>query len=168
MTRRLVLIRHAKAAPDAATDRQRPLAPRGQRQSVLVGQWLQEHDLCPDHAVVSPATRALQTWQLLSEQLAGQAVVVTDERVYRNTVADLLDALRALPAEASTVALVGHNPSVHALARTLDDGRGDAAAREAVAAEYPTAAVSVFALAGDWAALAEASATLQAFTRPRG
>ena len=45
-----------------------------------------------------------------------------------------------------TVALVGHNPSIGELTHVLDDGDGEAAARQALEAGFPTGTVAVFDL----------------------
>ena len=170
-TRRLVLIRHAKAAQGGA-DVDRPLDERGKRDSPAIGRWLVAHDLQPDHVVVSPARRTVQTWQLASAELASAEFVgidpVLDMRIYRNTVEDLLEVVRPTPAEALTLALVGHNPSLEELAMTLDDGRGDAAARRELATKFPTSAIAVYDVQTDWAQVDSATGTLRHFAVPRG
>jgi phosphohistidine phosphatase len=89
---------------------------------------LSDRGIAPDRAVVSPARRAHQTWELATAELHAPAEPVLDGRVYDNTVEDLLDVLRQTPAEVTTLAIVGHNPGIQQLAVTLDDGRGDGAA----------------------------------------
>ena len=167
--RRLVLIRHAKAA-QGAVDVERPLDPRGERDAPAIGRWLAEHDLVPDHVVVSPARRTVQTWRLASASVAGSVSLepVIDVHLYRNTVEDLLEAVRPAPADTRTLALVGHNPSLEELAMTLDDGRGDARARRELATKFPTSAIAVFELQTDWAGVDSATGTLRRFAAPRG
>jgi phosphohistidine phosphatase len=167
-TRRLVLVRHAKAAQDGLTDAQRPLAPRGDRDAPEVGRWLAARDLVPDRVVVSPSLRTRQTWDHAAGAFTQPPEAVADPRLYDNTVDALLRALRDTPDDARTVLLVGHNPSVQALAVTLDDGHGDAAARQELEGKYPTSAIAVFDVPGPWADLDEGAATLVAFAAPRG
>jgi phosphohistidine phosphatase SixA len=45
--RTLVLVRHAKAVPDAATDAQRELAGRGGRDAEAAGRWPAEEEIAP-------------------------------------------------------------------------------------------------------------------------
>jgi hypothetical protein len=75
--------------------------------------------------VVSPARRARQTWELSPAKLGLTAAPVLDERIYRNTVQNLLEIVQETSAEVSTLVIVGHNPGIQNLATALDDGRGD-------------------------------------------
>ncbi|HXO47768.1 MAG TPA: histidine phosphatase family protein, partial [Mycobacterium sp.] len=60
--RTLVLLRHAKSAyPDGAADHERPLAPRGQREAGLAGDWLRTHLPTIDAVLCSTATRTRET-----------------------------------------------------------------------------------------------------------
>jgi phosphohistidine phosphatase len=163
-TRQLVLIRHAKAG-EGAVDRDRPLADRGVAEAPAVGRWLAQRRIAPDRVVVSPARRARQTWELAAAELGPTPEPVLDERVYRNTVEDLLDVIRETPAGVRTLVLVGHNPGIEDLAIALDDERGDAAARGDLTTKYPTSGVAVFDVSGRWAGVS--SATLATFAAPR-
>lgn len=169
-TRRLVLIRHAKAAQEGV-DRDRALARRGTTEAPAIGRWLAGRQLIPDRVVVSPARRARQTWELAAADLAASgpgaaAEPELDERIYDNSVDDLLAVIRETPAAVSTVAIVGHNPAVQELAMTFDDGGGDADGRRELAEKYPTSGVAVFAVTDPWAVAA--AGTLISFAVPRG
>lgn len=113
MTRTLILLRHAKSAwpPDTA-DALRPLAERGRRDAPAVGHWLRHHVPAIDRVVCSCAVRAVQTWELAAAQLPTAPSVRQDERLYGADAADLLTVVRELPPQASTAALVGHNPGL--------------------------------------------------------
>lgn len=150
---RLVLLRHAEAETVGETDAERVLTPRGRTAAVAAGRWLAEHAV-PDLAVVSPAARARETWELAAAHLPSPPEVRVDERVYANSVADLLAVIAGAP---GTLAIVGHNPSVGRLAHTLAGGSG-------LGHGYPTAAVSVFELDDP----AAASGRLLAYAVPRG
>lgn len=165
MTRRLVLVRHAKAAQEGV-DRERPLARRGTTEAPGIGRWLAGQQIVPDRAVVSPARRATQTWQLAAAELGPTPEPELDERVYRNTVEDLLAVIRDTPAAVSTLAIVGHNPAIQDLAIAFDDRDGDADGRRELVDKYPTSAVAVFAVADPWAAAS--AGTLISFAVPRG
>jgi len=166
-TRRLVLVRHAKAA-DGTVDIARPLAARGVRDAAAIGEWLLGHAVVPDLVVVSPARRAAQTWERAVVALPGGPDPVVDGRIYVNSVKALLEAIHATPPDVLTVVLVGHNPAVAELASILDDERGDTDARAELARGYPTSGVAMFAVHTPWRALAPTSATLTHFSAPRG
>jgi phosphohistidine phosphatase len=163
----LVLIRHAKAVADAPTDAERPLAGRGHRDAEAAGHWLAEREIAPDLAVVSPAVRAQETWDEIATTVAARDRW-TDKRIYDNSVDDLLAVVADVPDDMATLVLVGHNPSMHALAVTLDDGAGDPDGQAAIRDGYPTCGIAVFDVAVGWPDLASGDATLRAFAAPRG
>ena len=132
---RLLLIRHAKTE-QGAPDEARQLTDRGKRDAAAIGAWLREQDVLPDLVVVSPATRAKQTWELADIDAKSDV----DERVYDNTVSDLLDIMRATDESVPTLAIVGHNPSIEAFA-----------ARHGGPDVISTGSVAVFAVDGSWA-----------------
>ena len=163
--RRLLLVRHAKAA-DGPVDADRPLTRRGEQRAAAIGAWLERAGSGPDLALVSPARRAAQTWELASAMVTSGRPPVVDPRIYDNTVESLLEVIRETPDGVRTVAVVGHNPSIGELATVLDDGKGSPAARSAADAGFPTGGVAVFVVPTSFAELAPGAATLDAFTVP--
>ncbi|MGZ4613446.1 MAG: SixA phosphatase family protein, partial [Kineosporiaceae bacterium] len=109
--RRLLLVRHAKAA-HGPVDAERPLTERGRARAAAIGHWLAQSGRVPDRVLVSPARRAVQTWEGAGAALGADPQPVLDPRIYDNTVEALLAAVRETPQEAQTVAVVGHNPSI--------------------------------------------------------
>lgn len=151
--RTLIVVRHGKSDWSGdEPDRERPLARRGLREVPETAAWIAAHHPLIDLAVVSPARRAQQTWQLVAEALPAEPEVVTDERVYAAWGRDLADLVRALPGAAACVVLVGHNPGLEELVAELT-GEG---------VELPTSAAAVIAVDGDWSG----PARLQAHGRP--
>jgi phosphohistidine phosphatase len=167
MSRTLLLVRHSKALQEGASDFVRELAPRGLRDAAVAGAWLRDNDLLPDLAIVSPATRAAQTWAAMAASAGAATLVEDDQRIYDGGAADLLAIVQEVSDEHARVALVGHNPTMHALAHDLDDGEGDADGRTELARAFPTSGIAVFEIAGSWAEASLGSATLRAFTVPR-
>jgi phosphohistidine phosphatase len=163
---RLLLIRHAKAG-EAATDAERPLTGRGERQARSIGSWLEDAGFVPDRALVSPARRAAQTWELAAAQLGERPDPVVEPRIYDNTVEAVLDAVRETDDDVEALVVVGHNPSIGQLAYDLDDGEGSAAARRDLEAGFPTGTVAVFTLATPFGELGPGTATLTDFRTPR-
>jgi phosphohistidine phosphatase len=167
-TRRLVLIRHAKAEAHGGDDAKRRLAPRGERDSREIGRWLKQAGLVSGLAMVSPVRRAVQTWELAVEELGQAPRTVHDDRIYENTVEDLLAVIHDAPAQTRTLLLVGHNPSIEALATELDDGTGDRAATKEMRTKFPTSGVAVLSVNGPWSTLSLGGASLVSFAVPRG
>jgi len=156
-------MRHAKAEAYAADDRSRALTDRGRRDAVEAGLWLAANDVRPDHALVSSAARTVGTWESLDHGLRSTAEVVYDDALYSAGPATALDVIRSVPVDAQTVLVVGHNPTVAYLAHVLDDGNGDADAFRDMSEGYPTAALTVLDVPGQWAELAEGTAHIAAF-----
>lgn len=165
----LLLVRHAKAVAHTPTDVERTLSGRGRRDAAAAGIWLAEQRLLPDRVIVSPAVRARETWAGIAAAISVRvAEPRIDSRVYDNTVDDLLAVLRELTGDDRTVAVVGHNPSMHGLAVALDDGGGAREFSEALAGGYPTCGIAVFDVAGPWSEVAPGAGRLRTFTVPRG
>ena len=164
-SRRLVLIRHARAA-NAAVDRDRPLTADGEQHAAAIGAWLEQAGVLPDLVLVSPALRAQQTWQAAASSLTSPPDVSVEERIYDNTVDDLLAVIADAPDHLATLVVVGHNPSVGEFAAALDDGEGDADARNALESGFPAGAVAVFSLAGQFDEAGDGTGTLTDLTVP--
>ena len=155
----LILLRHAKSdQSDSAADIDRPLNPRGQRQAPEAGRWLAENIDGIDLAVVSPAIRAVTTWDLASAELDEQPQTLIDDRVYNASVTDLLDVVRKLPEDVRAVVLVGHNPGIEELASFLTNG----------SLSMSTSAIAVLESAREWSFAGESWAVLRAEGKPPG
>ena len=172
--RTLVLLRHAKSAwPEGVPDHDRPLAGRGRRDAPAAGQWLRQAGLIPDLVVCSTAARARQTWQLAEGEIGARPPVRFAPEVYGAAADSLLGLIRGLPATARVVVIVGHDPGLPELALTLADGPDDRRSPAAVAdadrirAKFPTAAMAVLEIAGDWADARPGGARLAGFVTPR-
>lgn len=158
-THRLVLLRHAKAEPAGALlDHERPLALPGRRQASAAGAALAAAGLAPTHVLCSSALRTRQTWELARTALAAagapDAVVTVRDELYDATTGDLAALVQALPAEAATVLVVGHEPTMSHAAATLAGAGSDEAVVARVRRGVPTAAWSVLELDGAWDATA--------------
>lgn len=122
MERILVLIRHAKSDwSQPVSDEQRPLASRGRRQAPAVGQWLTHNLYRPlELVLMSPATRARQTWELVDAELSPSALQVRSEPgVYTFAGAALRAVIAEIDERVSTAAVVGHNPALEDLVGDL-------------------------------------------------
>lgn len=162
--RRLLVIRHARAGQAAATDAERSLTDDGAREAEAAGAWLADRDLRPDHALVSSARRAVETWEALARGGGWDVAPEVAQALYAAEPESALDLVREASTGATTLALVGHNPTVGTMAQLLDDGEGDAAAGTELAADgFPPGAVAAFEHDGDWADLGWGAARLVAY-----
>ncbi|SDD89097.1 SixA phosphatase family protein [Actinokineospora iranica] len=122
--RRLVVLRHAKSAwPEGVPDYRRPLNERGRRDAPAVGRWLAEHVAPIDLALVSPATRTRQTWDLIRADWPQTPPTTFDEQLYGEGADAILTVLAAIPDTAKTVLLIGHNPDLEDVVESLTNTR---------------------------------------------
>lgn len=161
-TRRLVIIRHAKAEPYAATDVERVLADRGRVEGRLLGEWLASAEVVPDRAFVSYAARTRETWEVVAAGAGWTVEPVYDGNLYGTDEDGVLDLVRDLPDDVATVVVVGHNPTMGVLAQLLDDGEGAATGSVALGS-FPTSTAAVFEVDGSWRDLAPMGGRLAAF-----
>lgn len=162
--RTLLVLRHGKSAyPQGVSDVDRPLAPRGVRDAAAAGRWLRDQGLTPDLAICSIAERTRQTWDLVSNQLgwAGEDgdMVRYDPRLYMAGVPDLIGVIQETPAEVGILALVGHNPGAADLVESLTGGHQ---------LKFPTSALAVIDVRGDWSQAAPGAGTLATYWTPKG
>jgi len=163
--RTLVLMRHAKSAyPDGVADHDRPLAPRGQREAGLAGDWLRDRLPTVGLVLCSTATRTRETLA----RTGIDAPVRYVERLYDSAPGIVIDQINGVSDEVSTLLIVGHEPTSSELALGLADPRSantDAADR--ISTKFPTSAIAVLRLNDSWANLELGSAQLVDFHVPR-
>ncbi len=165
--RRLMLLRHAKSDwPDGMADLDRPLAPRGREAAPRMGAYLAEEGLLPDLALVSPARRTQETFDLVAPHLGGPDSR-TEPRIYEAPAERLLEVVRETPGAVRTLLLVGHNPGSEDLARRLV-GHGDRYAFARLNQKYPTAGLAVIDFAvEEWSEVAPRGGRLDRFVTPK-
>jgi len=164
----LLLLRHAKTErpKPGEPDRDRRLTSRGRADAPIIGAYMTRHGLVPDLALVSPVTRAEETWALVAAAFAKEPQVVEDERIYNAGPEKLISIIRKT-GDARALLVVGHNPGLHELAVALI-ASGDVEARERVSEKLPTSGLVVIDLpVDDWSRLRPNSGRLERFVSPR-
>ncbi|NEE02098.1 SixA phosphatase family protein [Phytoactinopolyspora halotolerans] len=169
MSRTLVLLRHAKAAwPDDVEDHERPLSKRGRRDAGEVGRWLRDRDIVVDAALVSSALRTRETYEALAGELKSPPEPQLLDEAYAAGAGDLLDLVRQVSDDVSTLLVVAHNPGIGTLASLIDDETSEVPERFQMRLDYRTSACAVFDVYRSWAELDPGRARLVTFTVPRG
>ncbi len=164
---RLWLLRHAKSSWDdpSLDDRDRPLAPRGERAADRMRDYLDVEAIHPDLVVCSSAMRTRQTLARVLPALGPELEIRIEPRCYTFDARDLLERLRLVPDGVGSVMLVGHNPAIEELAVRLC-ATGDELPR--LRQKYPTAGLTEIALpSGAWLELGERTGELTRFVIPR-
>jgi phosphohistidine phosphatase len=166
--RRLVVMRHAKAEAVAASDHASRLAHRGVRDAAEAGRWARAGHVLPDHVFVSTAARTRETWSTFRDAAQLDIDAELDAGLYSGGPESAIVLLRSAPSEARTVMILGHNPTMAQLVHLLDDGSAEPTAFAALSVGFPTSAVAVLEVAGEWADLEMASARIVAFHAGEG
>jgi phosphohistidine phosphatase len=165
--RRLLLLRHAKAAPLAdGDDFDRELTERGRDDARKIGAWIASSGWQPDYAIYSGSERTRQTFDIVSGALNGPLSAFEQNALYDATRALILGLLRELPAKAQACLVVGHNPGMGDVANLLA-GAGDEVGRLQLASKYPTGALAILAFDDlDWSGLTPRTGRLERFVTP--
>ena len=108
MTRRLILMRHAKSSWDNpfAEDHQRPLNGRGKRSAKAIGEWLRAQGYLPDQILSSSATRTRETCAGLQLEADKRFL----DGLYHAGAGQMLEVLKQGSGEC--VLMLGHNPGI--------------------------------------------------------
>lgn len=167
-TRRLIVMRHAKAEPFASSDHERVLARRGVADARAAGRWAATSRVVPDHVVVSSAARTQGTWTAFATGAGVDTIPTTDRALYSADTDGALEIVRTVPADATAVMLIGHNPTMEVLVHLLDDGEAEPGLFAEVSAGYPTCALTVLEVPGPWSAIGVGSARIVNFHVGRG
>jgi len=117
----LFLLRHAKAENGAAdlSDFDRALNDRGRRESQAAGEYIKQQNQQLDLVLSSPALRARETAALALASARLENETRFDQRIYEASWQVLLTVLSEVEEPASSLMLVGHNPGLEDLLRTL-------------------------------------------------
>ncbi len=156
----ILFMRHAKSdwGPQYASDFERPLNARGQRDAPLIAAFLAQHRLLPDVIISSPAVRARMTAEYVAREQRFQGALSFDERIYLASPGMLLTVICSWSDQWNKVMLVGHNPGLEDIIQALSGGR----------VRMPTAAVASLRLYADtWADVEPGQAHLQWLIKPK-
>lgn len=166
LTRRLLILRHAKSdRDDSVSDFDRPLARRGEREAPLAGEHIKARGWLPDHVLSSPAVRARDTARVVMRVLGlPKTAIHFDERIYMASRAMLLRVLADCPADARTVLVIGHNPGLEELLEYLS---ATPPTRNADGKLLTTSALAALDIDSDWSAVKRGGARLVELLPPR-
>lgn len=112
MTRRLILMRHAKSswAEEDMSDHDRPLNKRGRRAAVEIASELRARDWLPELVVSSTARRTQETWERMRPTLGDAIPLRSSADLYLAALGDIQGDSEAWPHAVRTILCLGHNP----------------------------------------------------------
>lgn len=179
---RLYILRHAKSSWSlpGMPDFDRGLNSRGTSDIINIARCMYEREYLPDQIYASPSNRTRTTieeikrnirrFELSNGHRSGPNTELPIEYVeglYSGSLGSYLNVLKSHENNNSSLMLVGHNPTCHALADSLIfDGAAETLAL--IAYKYPTGALAVIDVdAGKWADIRDNSGYLRDFVLPR-
>jgi len=118
----LIITRHGKTV-QGSPDISRKLTERGFKDIKLIASELQKYDLIPDLIISSPAIRALETANQVSEYFHDRNIpIITKDYMYPGYLNDIFDFIPGyFSPTKNIVMIVGHNPSLEILIKKLTD-----------------------------------------------
>lgn len=159
MTKRLIIMRHAKSSWEAPVlDHERPLNSRGASSAEAIGRWLRSFGYVPDEILCSTSRRTMQTCERLNFQQTPQLL----RALYLASPEQLLQ--RAQYGQGSCLLVIAHNPGIAGFARQISKTAPDHPCFQ----NYPTGATTVMNCdIRNWSDLRPASGDVIAFKIPR-
>ncbi len=157
----ILLVRHAKTAPDSDTgkDFDRKLTDKGHSEATTMAQRLVDRKVQLDALVPSTAVRAKETAAHFYKLYKGEGAVLEEKaELYNATPSAYYDAIENLKGDWKRVAFFGHNPGITNMANDFGVAHID---------NLPTAGVfAVSAEVSDWQDFAKAEKRFLFFEDP--
>jgi len=168
----LFILRHAKSDRDnpALKDHDRPLNERGREAAPKMAAYIKSHGYKPDVVLCSTSRRTVETYDLVKAAL-GEVPVKFEETLYLAEKRHLIDRLRWLEDDATSVMIIGHNPGLEELANAMAASpkkEKDEKLHRRMREKYSTAALAVIALpVTAWRDVKPGTGKLVDFMRPK-
>lgn len=116
--KKILICRHGKSSWDDAylSDHNRPLAPRGLRNSKEMAERLLSLSILPDLVLSSDAKRARDTAFITLEVLGiNKEIIEQHESLFHASANTIMEHLQTLPPNVNTIFIFGHNPGLNEL-----------------------------------------------------
>lgn len=130
----------------------------------MIGAWMLENGTIPDYILCSSALRTRQTCTWVCQQLGDKAPTPKlEDRLYEGPVERILSLINHVPDTVQSLLVIGHNPSMQALALRLASAESDEEAVTELALRYPTSGLTVLEHGLRWAELDQRDARVRDF-----
>jgi phosphohistidine phosphatase len=169
--KRLLLLRHAKAAQDTGEgDHDRPLTDRGRKDAARVGHAMDVRGYGPDSVLCSKARRTMETWQRLSPELVRAPAPEFCKELYLASPKTIVGRIQHTPSHVTSLLLLGHNPGIEECALRLARtpvSKAEARHLQEMKEKFPTCALAVLDFDVESWSDATGGGILLEFIRPR-
>ncbi|MBL7233314.1 SixA phosphatase family protein [Komagataeibacter oboediens] len=157
VARRMVLMRHAQAAPapfgemGIQADLNRPLTPHGRQGAARQGAVLRARHFVPDLIMVSPAVRTCQTLEAIGSFYGDrQPDIRYVNALYDAAPQTIRDLLYEVPDKVNNIMILAHNPGLQALVAHWAARHCPPDAENALQQGFPPAAMACFTATKAW------------------
>ena len=119
--KKLYIVRHAQKEEEfiGMDDYDRELSPEGVKEAENMAKYFASKNLPVDLIVASPATRTKKTAEIFAKALNYNKTIMLNEVLYMAFVNELIETITYTYDTVDSMLIVGHNPSLTALAVTL-------------------------------------------------
>ena len=127
----LYIMRHAKSdwSGPQISDFERPINKRGTKNAMRIGEWMNENNHIPQKIISTPALRAKETIELVTEQISKFNLedLTYEDDLYLAVFTQLIEFINTYKDKdkVQSLMLVGHNPGIENLVNYLCDRSGD-------------------------------------------
>ena len=115
----VTIIRHAKSSWTSVDDFERPLDNKGLDDAKIMGNVLADKKNNLDVIISSSANRAITTAKIIAGQIKFKNEIQKEEYIYGASSEKLFHMITKLDNNINSIALVGHNPTLHILSENL-------------------------------------------------
>ena len=119
----VTIIRHAKSSWNSETDFERSLDKTGFDEAKIMGNVLADKKNNLDVIISSSANRAITTAKIIANQIKFKNEIKEEQYIYGASSDQLFHMITKLDNKMNSIALVGHNPSLHILSENLSNER---------------------------------------------
>jgi phosphohistidine phosphatase len=159
--KQIFLLRHAKSDWDNLNqqDFDRPLAKRGMEDAILMSQHIKEKHYLIDKVLCSSAKRTKQTFDICSDGFNFPINnALYSEDLYFGKCDAIINFIRNLEEDLSSILIIGHNPTMHLLLESLSD--------EGIK-KFPTCSLAEINIENTWKDLSLKKCKLKSFIKPK-
>jgi phosphohistidine phosphatase len=142
-------------------DYDRPLTERGGEDAHLMGAWLSQQIDNLDYVLCSSALRTKETWKQCQEFFPNLEAKF-DDSLYNAQEHVIQEAIRNAPAHVESILVIGHNPGMLACVYSL----GFVKSSYPVTEGFPTAAIAILRVHGEWNELSQENTEIIIFKKP--
>ncbi|QKF82747.1 SixA phosphatase family protein [Halarcobacter ebronensis] len=134
----LYIIRHAQKenTDNYEYDYDVPLTKRGIEAAKNLGTLLKRKKVLPDLIVSSPAIRARQSAEVIAKEIDYNKGVMYNEVIYQAYLNELVESISYTYDNINSLMIVGHNPSLTALAITFTNFKTELQMATAIKIEF--------------------------------